>query len=403
MSNERQLRAALGGVVFVAALAVAAFGIYPHPSFSSDGYTYAVRMLVDRGLPLEDAVHRAQEFWQQQPIATDPLQAHLFRGDRAPLYWDVFKPRVIYPFLAAMLYPLRGFYGMLDISAFAYGGAALAIYYLALQFAGALPSLAVTLGFMLYPGTLENARATQTDMLAMFFSTLCIVALVRIARGGDRRWIVTLAAACLLLVFTRPAFYMILGGALGLAIGSRGGAPALRRASLVCVGIAAAWAGLYIAVSLGMGTPSFSYVVADARDVFFRTQPELAQQSALSRLKNAGLHFSPDDPLAVWYGKMVVNLVLRETIRGILFAFPLLGTVGLWVFRRDPAFGPLVGVMAGGSLVLLLDQWSQDMTRVLEVPMLPVIAVGLLGAASALYGRLFVPNEHSFENRLRRR
>jgi 4-amino-4-deoxy-L-arabinose transferase-like glycosyltransferase len=389
MIGERQLRPALGAVLLVLGLALAAFVVYPHPDWTPDGYVYAVRMLMDVGLPYEDALHQAQRFWQQQPIAAEPLQAPLFRGEQAPLYWDVFKPRVLYPFLASLLYPTRGFFGMIDLSAIAFVATSLAVYYLALQFTGAVPSFAVTLGFMLFPATLEIARYSQTDMLAMLFSTLCLVALVRVGHGGDRPWVALLAAACLLLVFTRPAFYMPIGGAIGLAIGLRKAEPAVRRLSLFCVGITLFCGALYIAVALASGTPSFSYVIADARNIFFNSQdPAVIEHSFFSKLKHRVLRFSPDDPLAVWYAKMIVDEAFRELIRGTVVIFPIVAFFGLSTLRRNPAFGALAGTGLALCLVLALDPISLDMNRVFEFPMLPILAVGLAAVISLVQARL---------------
>lgn len=391
MIDERRLRPALGAAVLLAALAIAAFAVYPRPDWQPDGYAYAVRMLLDLGVPFQEALHRAQAFYQQTPIAADPAVAPLLRGDQAPLYWDVFKPRLLYPLFAAVLFPLRGFYGMLDISAVAYVLAALAVYYLVLQFTGALPAFLVTLGFMVHPTVLLLARYPQTDMLAMLFSTLSIVTLVRIARGGRRNWIEAFAAVGLLLVFTRPAFYMLIGGALGLWLGAPATQPALRRAGRICLGIAVFCTVVYLSVAFALGTPSFAYVIADARDVFFAGQaPVAVRTSLLSHLKGI-LHFSVDDPLGLWYAKMLVDLLLRELARGVLTIFPVLAIFGLWTIRRDRAFGVLAGAALSLAVVPLVDPISLDMNRVLEFPLLPVLAVGLAAAGVFFQARFAHP------------
>jgi 4-amino-4-deoxy-L-arabinose transferase-like glycosyltransferase len=402
MIDERRLRPALAAAVFLVALAISAFAVYPRPDWQPDGYAYAVRMLLDLGVPFQEALHRAQAFYQQLPIAANPAVAPLLRGDQPPLYWDVFKPRLLYPLFAAVLFPLRGFYGMLDITVVAYVLTALAVYYLVLQFTGALPSFVVTLGFMIHPTVLLLARYPQTDMLAMLFLTLSIVALVRVARGGGRNWIEAFAAAGLLLVFTRPAFYMLIGGALGLWLGAPGTQPALRRAARICLGIAVFCTVVYLSVSYALGTPSFAYVIADARVVFFEGQaPVAVRTSLLSHLKGV-LHFSVDDPLGVWYAKMLVDLVLRELARGILTVFPLLAIFGLWTIRRDRAFGVLAGAALSLAVVPLVDPISLDMNRVLEFPLLPVLAVGLAAAWVHIQARLAHPEERMVGSTLKK-
>lgn len=390
--DERRLRPALGAVVLAIGIAVVAFAIYPHPEWMPDGYAYAVRMLMDVGYPFSDAIHRAQQFYWQQPIAADPAQAQYFRGDQEPLYWDVFKPRVLYPFIASLLYPYRGFYGMLDISAVAYVLASLTVYYLALQFAGALPSLAVTLGFMAFPMTVHLARYPQTDMLGLLFSTICIFALVRVAHGGGWTWPAAFGVSGLLLMFTRPAFYLLLGGAMGLWIGLRRGDAAARRASVICVVAAVLCTALYIWAALASGTPSFSYVIADARDIFFASQdPNAAHRSLLAEFKVV-LRFSPDDPLPVWYAKMIVDLIFRELVRAVAWIFPVVGIFGLLKLRRDRAFLALVLSALALCLVMPLDPISLDMNRVLEVPMLPILAVGVASALT-LFAKRFIRSE----------
>ena len=392
MIGEQRLRPALGALVLLAALGIAALAVLPYPRWTPDGYAYAVRMLLDLGLPFQEALHRAQAFYALQPIAADPLQAPLFRGEQAPLYWDVFKPRVVYPFLCSLLFPNRGFQGMHDVSSIAYVASAVAVYYLALQFAGAIPSLVVTLGFAAFPGTIDLARCAQTDMLALLFSTLCLVALVRIVRDGGSRWPLLFAIAGLLLVFTRPAFYMLLGGSLGLCAGVWRGTPSRRNAALACAGAAVATTALYLGVALASGSPSFTYVIADARDIFFSTQPPDAERSFFSKLKGV-LHFSADEPLGFWYAKMLVNLFFRELARAVVTIFPLVAFFGLATLRRDRAFWALAGTVLALMLVPFLDPISLDMDRVLEFPMLPVLAIGLVGAAASLQARLTDPNQ----------
>jgi 4-amino-4-deoxy-L-arabinose transferase-like glycosyltransferase len=391
MIEERRLRPALGAIVLLVGLAVAVFAVYPHPEWMPDGYAYAVRMLMDAGYPFQDAIHRAQEFYWQQPIAADPVQAQVFRGEQEPLYWGVFKPRVVYPYIASLLYPFRGFYGMLDISVVAYVLASLTVYYLALQFAAALPSLAVTLGFMAFPMTVHLARYPQTDMLGLLLSTVCILALVRVARGGGWKWPAVFALSGLLLMFTRPAFYLLLGGAIGLWIGVRRSDPAARRASVFCIAAALVCTLLYLWAALATGTPSFSYVIEDAREIFFATQdPNAPHRSLLAGFKVV-LHFTPDDRLSVWYAKMIVDLIFRELVRSVAWVFPVIGIFGLATLRRDRAFWALVLSALALCLVMPLDPISLDMNRVLEVPMLPILAVGV-AAAWALFAQRFIPS-----------
>jgi 4-amino-4-deoxy-L-arabinose transferase-like glycosyltransferase len=358
-------------------------------------------MLMDLGLPFQEALHQAQAFYQQQPIAADPVQAPLFRGEQAPLYWDVFKPRVLYPFLAALLYPIRGFYGMLDISAAAYVLSALAVYFLALEFGAAIPSFVVTLAYMAFPRTLHLARYPQTDMIAMLFSTFCILALVRVAHGGGRRWIALFALAGLLLVFTRPAFYLLVGGAFGLLVSAPKGEPAHRRDGIICLGIALVCSALYLSIALFSDSPSFLYVVEDARQIFFNTQPPAVERSVFTKLKGA-LHFSEDDPLGIWYAKMVLNLFFRELARGIVGVFPVVAFFGLTRLRRDRALGVLAGTALAFAFIPFLDPISLDMDRVLEFPFLPILAVGLVAAWGALQAQVTGPNRGSVGQTLKK-
>jgi 4-amino-4-deoxy-L-arabinose transferase-like glycosyltransferase len=386
MIDEQRLRPALGIVVLLAASAMVAF-VAVHPIWWRDPYLYSVRMLLDTGLPLDVALHRAQAFFKQWPVAATPEGVHYFRGDQPPANWDLFRPRVVYPFVASLLYPMRGFPAMLDISAAAYVATSLAVYYLVLQFAGAFLALLVALAFVALPFTQRMAEYPSTDMLAMLFSTLCVVALVRIARGGGRGWLAFFAVIGLLLVFTRPAFYVLLGGTLGFWIGVRGGNPSLRRAALICVGIAVTCSAIYIAVVLSLGTPGFSYVIADGRSTFFSFLPQKeAQVGFLWGLKGL-LHFSQDDPPRLWYAKILVLLVCREIARAVIFVFPLVAFYGLSTMRRDPAFGALAGMALALCLAVPLDPYIGDMIRVLEFPMLPVLAVGVAVAAEEAIAR----------------
>ncbi|MBV8727430.1 MAG: hypothetical protein JO233_06560, partial [Candidatus Eremiobacteraeota bacterium] len=180
--------------------------------FTPDGYNHAVRMLMAAGYRYETALKMASQFYQTQPIASDPRYTEFFNGLQPPAHWDLFAPRIIYPTTAAMLFEFRGFEALTDITRLSYIGTAIASYNLLLNFARPWLSAALTLGLISTPRVRERGAEDLTHVPALFLWTVTLDAMCRSVKCGTASQFVY-ALSCFALTFTRPVPYLPFGAA----------------------------------------------------------------------------------------------------------------------------------------------------------------------------------------------
>ncbi|MBV9438503.1 MAG: hypothetical protein JOZ24_00775 [Candidatus Eremiobacteraeota bacterium] len=193
--------------------------------WTSDSAVYLRMALADRGLTESEAKRDADAFMAQTAEGRLPESAG-FYGPNPPTYYaqqfGIFRTRPLYPLLTAALYPAFGPHAMQLISAAAYVlGTAVMFGILSLSVPAATAGLGA-LAFATAPQVLALCALPLTDEMALLFWCCALGAMLRYVRAPGALSAGGLAAAALLLTFTRPAAYLPCAAACGYAIAVRG-------------------------------------------------------------------------------------------------------------------------------------------------------------------------------------
>ncbi|MHB8146356.1 MAG: glycosyltransferase family 39 protein, partial [Vulcanimicrobiaceae bacterium] len=189
------------------------------PNWSFDGYTYAIMMQMDRGIPYAQARHVSQRFYAGKPPATDSETAPYLKTPY-PQYWQLFAPRMLYPRIASWLWPRYGMLALLLVSNASFVGCVLLLFLLLLDYAGPETAALLALGFSFVPEVQLLGRGALTDMLAMLFWVGTFWSMLRYATSAKIPWLFGYAVFATLMSLTRPLAYMPLAcGAALLVVG----------------------------------------------------------------------------------------------------------------------------------------------------------------------------------------
>jgi hypothetical protein len=322
-----------------------------NPRFDLDGYTYAIQAQVDKGIPYAAAREAARSVYRERL----PALASQFNG-AYPRWWALFQPRVVYPWLAAQLWPLARFNSLFLVSNAAYAISVALLYLLFLEFAppGTAALLAVALA--LSPDYRQMGRSDLTDMTAFAFWCAALLGIIRFARFGDVLSFVVCAVATILMCSTRPIPYLPLVAVMALgAFGAahRNRALVSRAGALFLITVVASLPPLSIA--LLAHAPGFSAM--------------LAAERALSP--------TPLDSLGHWYWHQVA---LTFAIATAAFATSVLGPIALAAFLatiKQVESWMLLGVLLSFIVSILLDPFADIVHRAVLLPILPAVGCGL--------------------------
>ena len=364
------LRVVAGCVLAAIAAALLSF-TGPKPQFTEDGYDYAIAMLVDTGLPYAQAQARAQRFFATQPIAKLPLFAKHLRG--TPEYWNLFSVRRVYPWVASLLYPYRGFDALVDVSRAAYVATAVLALLLALRFAPLGYGLLLSVALSAFPPWRDIARDALTDPLAI---ALCSAALFAAALAIERRtwWrIAAFALLCALLTFTRPIPYILLGAGIVAAVAAprKGERTGLVSAAWI-TGIAALCAAAVEVALAQAHAPSFRWIVQDTYAHFVARGYAPAGES-----------------LRRFFLTEEATIALHMAVKGVESVVPVLAVAGMFLRRRHPAMPLLAGACAATWFGALVDPDRFDIVRCVVMPVAPALAA--FAAAALADAVTFVP------------
>src|SRR5579864_8555276 len=108
-----------GTLVCAAALCVAWADLSRHTNWTPDGYVYARMMLKDVGASDEDAKDAALRFYLSTPVGSGNRYRPYFMNESLGMFTPEAKPfgsRVLYPYLASLLYRSHGFQSLILIS-----------------------------------------------------------------------------------------------------------------------------------------------------------------------------------------------------------------------------------------------------------------------------------------------
>lgn len=366
-----QLSRVVGGVLVVGAAAALLTLFGPKAQYTADGYDYAIMMLMDRGVPYARAEEEASAFYATQPVATMPAMFRPWIG-RKPEYWSLFSVRRVYPWLASLLYPYRGFSALVDVSRLAYVVTAMITVVLALRFAPLPYGVLLALALSLFPPWRHLASQALTDALAVSLTGATLLAAAICMTRRTLLPFALFAMLCGALTFTRPITYVVLGAGMiaGIAAPRRGDRSKLTMAALL-TGVAALWA-VAIEVALARAhAPSFRWIIGDTYTHFVQAGHAPAGES----LRAFFLH----EELAI------VGLAL---VKGTLSVLPVLAIAGMIARRGDPAMPLLTGACAATWLGAILDPSRFDVVRCVVMPVAPVLTAFAAAALSDIVTRV---------------
>ena len=337
-----------------------------------DSYDYAIRMLRWRGVPLLDAQDEAHEFIVGVSLtARQPRYGAAYRGE--PPWWRLFTPRVVFPALAALLYPRRGFFALTDVAAASHVASAVALYRFLRRFGDRRSALGLTIWYVRQPVVRDVGANAMTDSTAMLLWILTLDVLCGLTagrRGWKRAGLLTTA-----LSFTRPLPYLPLGGGVAAALhAARAGDKAGLRTG---AGIAAIAFGCALAVTTVLVRAQVPSTIEHLRNMRSAQtdEPNDGVYDATVAAFNLG-----DDParsLGRWYVQTVLLSVATSLKHAVTAVVPLLAIPGFTRSRRREV-PLLLGTLAGGLAGCAADPSPRGTLRTVVLPLFPVFAAGCM-------------------------
>jgi hypothetical protein len=356
--------------LFVVSVCIGAWQFHVNrDTWSPDGAIYLRMTMQDRGSDFEVARTATNQFMLQKLNALNAVapasgsnDVRSLYADRPPQFYtdqfELFRNRPLYPFVAASIYPRFGPDALKVISIVAYVASVLAMFAVLLSMTSTLKATIGALVFATEPVVLNFAAMPLTDELALFFWTCALGAIFAYQRRPAPVALVVLLFASLALTFTRPAFFLPLGAAVGAYIVLRQSFAPARAAAPIAVALVATLA--YFGYSAAVHGASIS--------------TQLHWQYAWQRSINGiGSQSSP----AVWYLKTLA----LSAYRLILLAVPSLGGVilvllaalGLRYTRTNGA--ATVAVAAALAISLAIFANPLDVERPVLLPLAPLVVV----------------------------
>ena len=345
--------------------------------WTPDTYDYAIRMLMRRGLSQAEATERATAFFAPAWPGKEKHAKGAFRGE--PMWWTLFAPRLVYPALAAALFPRRGFAALNDVPAASYVAGAVALYGFLRRFGDRTSAVALTLWYLRQSAARDVAVRALSDSTAMLLWIASLDAMVEIADEGTG-W-VRYAGLVSALSFTRPLPYLPLaaGGVLALSGVVRGdGARVRAGAGITALALGCAFA--VAAVLARAGAPSMRQHLERVREL----QGAEGDSVRLRRFAAAfGLQDDPAHSMARWYAGRVALTVAASVKYATFAVVPLIALPGLARPHRN-AVPLLIGALLGGLAGCVADPEPASSRRTIVLPLFPVFAAGCVLALARL-------------------
>lgn len=203
-------------VVMLFALGALAVNVLAHPHYTPDGIVYARYAARYAGEDQRHATLAARAYYERTPLMTVPRYRALVQIEPSKAFTAsrIFVNRPLYPWLVSLLLPAAGFRALFIVSAAAYVGFGVALFWLLLALGRPWIAALVAIAALALPLTRSLAGSDLTDMLAAVWWTLAIGALLRGLRKPRRSWIAMVFVASILLALTRPAPYLVVVPAL---------------------------------------------------------------------------------------------------------------------------------------------------------------------------------------------
>jgi len=351
--------AAPAAAVIAVACAVLFGSVLRHPHYTPDGMVYARYAAHDAGYSEHDAALSVRHAYEHTPLMNRPRYRELVEidPDTAFARSAIFSNRILYSAVAAVLYPAAGVRALFIVSAISYAAFALCLYWLLASFGRPWAAAVLSVIGLLLPESRAAAASDLTDMFALVWWTLALVAIVRGTRDSRPRWAVLLAGASILLTLTRPVPYLTILPALAAGIAA-GAWPLL------------AGAAASVAAFLAVALLTHAFGVAEQLRWVYVHRPDAAGSTIGE---------------GAWYRRALAATLAYGFVEGIRAIWPAAG-LGAWIYalRIPAARTDAIVIGAAGLAVLLAVPFNPVPSALDRVVFLPLVPLACAAAACAL-------------------
>ncbi len=336
-----------------------------------DGYDYAIRMLLRRGVPFDDARARSRAFFTEMfARERNPQFVPALAGDE-PEWWALFAPRVVYPALSAVLYPRRGFYALTDVAAASYVASAVLLYRFLRRFGRPASAAALALWYARSAAVRDVGVHGLNDSTALLLWTGSLDAMAELAQDG--RGAVRFALFTVVLSFTRPLPYLPFASGVALALAGAAARDRERvRAGATIAATAAACAVAITVVLARAGVPSTREHLQRVRE---SQRGDIGVGLVGRTLLKFGLSDKPQHSMLRWYVTAAATSVVTSLKHALTAVVPVLAVPAL-ARSRDRSVPVLVGALVGGLVGCIADPAPPVTRRTVVLPLYPVFAAG---------------------------
>ncbi len=362
--------------VVLVAVVLAATVVAHNPRFTPDGFAYARVAMQDAGLSPADALTKAESFYLTQPVGQIPRYRVYFTVDAAhapPAPGPIFRTRVLYPWVASLLYPWRGIAALTDVSMVAYVVGIVLLYWMLLAIARPWVATVGAIGFAVSPLILALAESDITDMLALAMWIAALASILHCLQRRTTALLVIFGVSALLLALTRQALFLPIGAVAGAFVSAR-----LRRdvqdaqTSIALAGVASVVVLANLVWHFLLHGAGISKELQITHDLQVRAGTVPA-----------------DEPMQVWYRHAVASAFVTEIKRSIRDVLPVLGAIAVAIDIRRKESGVLIGAAVATLATIFVNAVSWDLQRVFEAPLYPVVLAALaMGAERLMRSRM---------------
>jgi len=364
-----------GILLFVVAACVAWANLSRHTNWTPDGYVYARMMLQDTGASAAAARRMALQFYLSTPVGSSPRYRRFFTDESLGMFTADAKPfasRVLYPYLASLLYRTYGFQSLVLVSMVAYVLSAVGFYVFLLYFGRDWLAAVVSLAFFATPLMRTLGASALTDMLALLFWIWGLVVAMEWLRHPRFIWAILLSCCWIGLALTRPAPYLPLGlafGAIVWSVRTRHYAVSVTPFTTAALaGICAYALSTSVTHTPGLGT-HLHWLYQHALNGWLYANPRVLSIGDRNSFSVWYLHD------VLWVSAKTLLILLRSVLPAVLIVVAI---VGFWQ-RRDTLEATAI-VWAGifGILGVLANPVLWELPRLVEAPLYPLIAAGIV-------------------------
>ncbi len=352
--------------------------------WAPDSYDYAIRMLQRRNVSFEDARAQARPFFAEafRSEGNGDEYEPLLALDE-PEWWALFTPRVVYPALAAPLFPRRGFHALTDVAGASYVASTVVLYGFLRRFASPATAAALAIWYARDGAVRDVAVHGLNDATALLLWTGSLDAMTELAEHGTgaTRFVFFTTA----MSFTRPWPYLpfAAGAALALSgVKARDGAR-VRRGAL----IAATSGACALAIMAVLARAKIPPTVEHLQSVREAQRGDFRMGLLRRTMESLQLWDRPEHSLRRWFVTAVAASVATSLKHAVFAVVPAVAVPSLARSRRT-SVPVLAGALLGGLVACVADPAPGSTRRTVVLPLYPVFAAGCaLGVERLLRSR----------------